>query len=341
MALYRRSKNGSWWVDITIPSGQRVRESTGTNDKGNAQQFHDVLQAGLWKTVKLGTKPEYIWQQAVKQWLSDKKGKRSLEKDKMIFRDVRKYLDGVKLTDINRALLKKIADEKAKSTSESTANRHMQLIRAVLKKAADEWEWIDKAPKAPMFKIKPKRIRWLTKHEAQCLIKEAPEHIAEMIRFSLATGLRHRNVTRLKWSQLDMARKVAWIHPDESKSGKPIAVPLNSDAIEVLKRQLGKHDEFVFTYDEKPVQRANTTAFRNALVKAGISDFRWHDLRHTWASWHVQSGTDMYRLQAMGGWESVEMVQRYAHLSADKLIEDAQRIVTQDTSTSQSLKAVR
>jgi integrase len=294
------------------------------------------MKARLWKSVKLGTTPDYLWQHAVKQWIVDKKGKLSLEKDKMIFRGVRKYLDGVKLKDIDRKLLKTIADKKAKETSEATANRHMQLIRAVLNKAANEWEWIPKAPKAPMFIVESKRIRWITKTESKRLIKEVPEHIAEMIRFSLATGLRHRNVTQLKWSQLNMTRRVAWIHPDESKTKNAITVPLNSDAIDVLKRQFGKHDEFVFTYNKKPVQRANTKAFREAVKRAGIEDFRWHDLRHTWASWHVQSGTDINTLQVMGGWKSIEMVQRYAHFSSDKLIKDAQRIVSHDTLTSQS-----
>lgn len=66
-----------------------------------------------------------------------------------------------------------------------------------------------------------------------------------------------------------------------------------------------------------------------ALARAGIEDFRWHDLRHTWASWHVQGGTPLYALQEMGGWESPEMVRRYAHLTADHLAEYAERLCAQ------------
>jgi site-specific recombinase XerD len=54
-------------------------------------------------------------------------------------------------------------------------------------------------------------------------------------------------------------------------------------------------------------------------VRAGIVDFRWHDLRHTWATWHVQAGTSLQVLQKLGGWESVEMVRRYAHFSSEHL----------------------
>lgn len=63
---------------------------------------------------------------------------------------------------------------------------------------------------------------------------------------------------------------------------------------------------------------------RQALQRAGIEDFRWHDLRHTWASWHVQRKTPLHVLQELGGWESVEMVRRDAHLSGDHLAEYAQ-----------------
>ncbi|WP_081607883.1 tyrosine-type recombinase/integrase [Methylomonas sp. MK1] len=63
----------------------------------------------------------------------------------------------------------------------------------------------------------------------------------------------------------------------------------------------------------------NTNAWHNALERAGIDDFRWHDLRHTWASWHVQAGTPLHVLQELAGWESVEMVRRYAHLSSEYL----------------------
>lgn len=67
-------------------------------------------------------------------------------------------------------------------------------------------------------------------------------------------------------------------------------------------------------------------AWKGALKRAGISNFRFHDLRHTWASWLVQSGVSLLALKEMGGWETLEMVQRYAHLSAGHLTEHASKI---------------
>ena len=80
-------------------------------------------------------------------------------------------------------------------------------------------------------------------------------------------------------------------------------------------------------------------AFRKAVKRAGLKDFRWHDLRHTWATWHIQSGTSMDVLQTLGGWQSIEMVKRYAHFSAEQLAVDAERITIYDTFTSQMKSA--
>lgn len=78
-------------------------------------------------------------------------------------------------------------------------------------------------------------------------------------------------------------------------------------------QQRGKHIARVFTYKGRPVRRANGRAFRKALQQVNIEDFRWHDLRHTWATWHVQKGTPLHVLQELGGWQNINMVKRYAH----------------------------
>ena len=99
---------------------------------------------------------------------------------------------------------------------------------------------------------------------------------------------------------------------------------LNHVALQVLQRQLGKHPERVFTYRSKPIAWANTRVWRKALVRAGIENFRWHDLRHTWASWHVQNGTPLYDLQEMAVGSRESMVRRYAHLAPANLAKHAE-----------------
>jgi integrase len=130
---------------------------------------------------------------------------------------------------------------------------------------------------------------------------------------------------------------MAWIHADQSKSRKAIGVPLNATALGVILDQQGKHGNYVFTYQGKPVARTTTKACYSALERAGIEDFRWHDLRHTWASWHVQRGTSLQELQDLGGWSTFDMVLRYAHLAADHLKGAACRL--DDTNLTQPGKA--
>jgi integrase len=120
--------------------------------------------------------------------------------------------------------------------------------------------------------------------------------------------------------------RCAWIHPDQAKAWRAIAVPLTAAAVVVIREQMGKNATHVFSYRGKPITQVNTKAWRRALERVGITDFRWHDLRHTWASWHVQMGTPLHVLQELGGWETADMVRRYAHLTGEHLAPYVERL---------------
>jgi integrase len=164
-----------------------------------------------------------------------------------------------------------------------------------------------------------RRIRFLTQSEAAILLRELPDHLRDAAVFALATGLRAANVMGLTWQQVDLERKRAWVHPDEAKARRAIPVPFNEAAMEVVSRQVGKHPTHVFTFRGKSLKVLSTKAWYRTIKRAGIENFRWHDLRHTWASWHAQNGTPMHVLQELGGWESPLMVRRYAHFATEHL----------------------
>lgn len=322
MSLYKRGT--TWWVRFTPPNGQQIRRSAKTANRQQAQEFLDCLRADCWRTLQLGEKPKRTWQEAVERWLQEKKGvKTSYINDVRCLRWLHSFLYDKYLHEISRDDVDQIVQARlAEGVKNATVNRMMETMRGILRKAEKDWEWIDKATHVPMLPEPKRRIRWLTQEEADRLLAELPAHLAEMMRFTLATGLREANVTQLQWSQVDMARACAWIHPDQSKSRKAIPVPLNANALAVLKRQKeleANPSPFVFLFRGKSVNKANTKAWRDALIRAGITEFRWHDLRHTWATWHIQQGTPLYVLQELGGWAGPEMVQRYAHLSAEHL----------------------
>lgn len=320
--LYKRGNSNIWWMDFVDPSGRRVRRSTGTADKVAAQELHDRIKGESWRQSRLKETPARTWDEAALRWLEEKSHKASIDDDMQQMQWLHPYLTGEKLPDISADLVRGILEEKKRETSASTANHYLALIRGILRRA-HKWGWIEAVPAFEPYPVRNQRLRWLTQEEAQRLLQELPEHLADMAEFSLLTGLRQSNVTGLEWEQVDLSRRCAWIHPDQAKARKPIAVSLNDQAIEVLRRQVGKHPTVVFTYQGRPVTQVNTKAWRKALQRAGIENFPWHGLRHTWASWHVQAGTPLLALQQMGGWASLDMVQRYAHLSAEHVAQYA------------------
>jgi len=329
MSIYKRKE--TWWIQFTTPDGRRVQQSAGTKNKAEAQELHDKLKADSWRQKKLGEQQRYTYQEAVIRWSNEQQHRKRPEDDKQQLRYLNAFLSDKFLDQIDKKLIDKIKSEKLKTgVKNATVNRMLTFIRALLNKAHKDWEWIDSVPTIKMLPDTTKRVRWLTQSEASTLLAELPVHLKAMTEFTLATGLRESNVCGLQWEQIDMARKCAWIHPDQAKAGKAIAVPLNDDACRVIREQIGKHDVYVFTYEGKPVGRANNHAWRKALKRAGIKDFRWHDLRHTWASRHVQAGTPIHILKELGGWSDLEMVMRYAHLSPSHLADYAGNVHQQD-----------
>ncbi len=328
MSLFKRSDSPNWWIKLTTRSGPPIQRSTGTPDKLKAQELHDKLKASLWDQERLGVKPERSWREAVVRWLEETSEKATHKNDKAKLIWLHPFLGDRNLGEINLDVIDQIRSARLKDVSKATTNRYLALVRAILRRARDEWEWIDKVPKVRLFKETSSRERSLTPEQAKLLLRELPEHQREMVLFSLATGLRQSNVVKLEWGQVNLELHHAWVLGWQSKNRHPITVPLNDVAMGVLQRQIGKHPQRVFTNRGKPIAWANTKKWRATLKRLGIEDFRWHDLRHTWATWQRQAGTPTHELQKLGGWRSGVMVERYAHLAPDHLAHAAARLNT-------------
>jgi integrase len=318
MALWKRA--GIYYVKLKAPDGTLLRRSTGTTDRAKAEEYHDKLKAELWDLARLKLKPKRTWDEAALRWLQEKKHKRSYGDDVYRVRWFTKFLRGKTLDQIDRDLIDRIVSRNLARTRPTTKDLYVALIRGIFRRAMREWEWIETMP---AFKTYAKggaaRVRWLTQEEAERLLNALPEHQRDMMLFALATGLRQRNVLHLSWEQVDLARRQATIEGSGMKNGQSLGVPLNDLAIAVLERQKEKHQVRVFTYCGKPVDSVNTKAWKSALKRCGIHDFRWHDLRHTWASWLRQQDVPTWVLQELGGWKSESMVRRYAHMSVKHL----------------------
>lgn len=325
MSLYKRKDSSVWWLKITI-AGKTIQRTTGTADKIEAQELHDKLKAQLWEQERLGVRPSHSWQEAVIRWLNETSDKTTHKEDKSKLAWLDIYLSNLNLDEITLDVIDNIRSAKLKEASKATVNRYLALIRSILIRARDEWEWLEKAPKIRLFKETNNRERSLSVEQAKALLNELPLHQHEIVLFALATGLRQSNVVKIEWSQINLELRHAWVKATQSKNGKPIAIPLNEIALEVLRRQIGKHPTRVFTFRGMPFKAANTKAWVQALKRAGIEDFKWHDLRHTWATWQRQAGTPTHELQRLGGWKTAAMVERYAHLAPDHLANAASRL---------------
>jgi len=160
MSIYKRGN--VWWVRFTTPRGELVRQSAQTEDKQAARECHDRLRADSWRVAKLGELPTRTWDEAAYRWLQETQHKKSHIGDVYMIAWLQPYLTRKTLREVTRDLVMQVAEIKCKGSSPSRANRFLALIRAILRRAEWEWEWLEKAPAIRMYKEPKRRIRWLT-----------------------------------------------------------------------------------------------------------------------------------------------------------------------------------
>lgn len=301
MSLYRRPDSPIWYVDIRN-GRRRIRRSTGHADRLKAQEVHDGLAARAWKIRAHGKRLA----DALLAWHTAKPRAGSAQR---ALKQIRKDYTDRPLGQVTEASIVEVFGSKAPGTY----NKLATVFRAALN-IAQANGWIDLAPKIARRAEATLEPRYLTAQEWKALRAELPEHLLPMADFAIATGLRWENVAGLTWERVSLARKLAWIPASTAKAGKTIPVPLSAAALKALRGATGERKGFVFTYRGARIQSPKT-AWNKASARAGVPWCRWHDLRHTWASWHAMRGTPLDVLQKLGGWETREMVERYAHLA--------------------------
>jgi integrase len=307
-----------YWLDMQI-DGRRIRESLKTGDKKAAQQMHDIRRAELWRERVLKERPKKTWADATKRWLTERDHKRSLKDDQDKIRLLEPVLGKKLLGDIDRDLIEAAMPQDVKP---ATRNRYRALIRAILRAAEREWEWLDKAPTLRTEQEPKRRVAFLTREQADVLIASLPEKYRTPVRFALLTGLRRSNVFGLRWENVNLERGSVIVHGDEAKAGERILVPLNAQARGILEAIPEPREGFVFGQ----IERISPSVWTRACKNAGVPWLRFHDLRHTWASWHAMAGTPMSVLQELGGWQTASMLRKYAHLSEDHLAAAAEKV---------------
>jgi integrase len=333
MPIRKDKKSGIWHLDIRSPSGQRIRRSAETTDRKAAQEYHDRLKAELWRQHKLGDLPDRTFEEAAVRFLHECEGQRDYAtklrhiaywRERFSDRSVR----SLTADDIIDALPTHqiVKGKPTEPLTGSTRNRYVSTIKRMLN-LCEEWEWIDRVPKLPRYHEPDVRVRWEPPEVITALILALRlEWMRDAAIVAVATGMREGELFGLTPAQVDLAQRNAWITHEGAKSKRARPVPLNEDATSVIERRLKTARRLVFTRGEgldTRIKQIDTRDFERACQVAGMEDFHWHDLRHTWASWHVQRGTPLMVLKELGGWETIEMVQKYAHLAPSHLAQHA------------------
>ncbi len=316
MRLYKRKDSASWWVSWIDQKGQRHRKSTGTDDKSVAKALAGKWQQESFMEHHFGVIPDVPFRDVLLRYAAAKK-----RENPKGYADTNRYqlqmiLDkfGDKmLSEIDAKLLRGFADTCRETQKDASLQRYLALIKAILNKAKDEGDLVS-LPVFPKVKQPKGRTRWLTVDEEHRLLKACPERMRLLIAFALDTGGRSSELFRLDWRYVDLGSgRVTFI---ETKNGEDRSIRLTERAKRVL-RALGPKDNGpVFSYQGKPLKRVKSS-FDTAREKAGLEDFRFHDLRHTFASRLVQQGLPLYEVMHMTGHKSLTMVQRYSHLAPE------------------------
>jgi len=231
-----------------------------------------------------------------------------------------RYIDEIRKTHIAEF----VAERKRDGLKTPTIRRYLATLSSLFS-FAERSGWLNQNPLARFDKrslpeAQP-RTRFLSKEEYRRLLSASKPHLKPIIEMAVETGLRSEELLGLRWEQVDLERRE--VRLTVTKSKQPRVVPLSDRAVAIFVATARIGDcAYVFT-NPRTGNRYKTVkrAFQTACRRSEIEDFRFHDLRHTFASWAVQNGADLYRLSRILGHSTLQMTTRYAHLATEQLHE--------------------
>ena len=349
--VYKRGN--VWWLAYADANGQLVRESSGTDDYKAALKKLAHRRADVAKGKQIN-KPKIrnvLFTEAVEKYLEWAKPQRAYENKYYMARKLVAKFGNIPLRRFNVSLLE--ADQQmllGEGKAPATINRRMALIKHLFSKASD-WSLVDDdtlrtVRKVKMLKEPPGRLRYLTPEEANRLIRECKNPALQaIVTLAVNTGMRRGEILGLKWDNVDLRN--GYLLVEDSKNGDRREVPINGAVRDVLSKIIRRiNSTYVFSDERGMVFKGGRNAFVRACRRAGIYNFRFHDLRHAAASFMAMGGVDLLSIGKILGHRTAGMTRRYAHLSpgylrnAVDVIDQALNAPAEPTSqsTSQSVK---
>ena len=314
-------KKGNWWIDYYV-CGKRRRQKIGTN-KTLAENVLRKRKVEIAENrfldirKKQRIKFEDFADEYVEIYL--KPNNRSWRRAEAFnIKRLKSYFGGKYLYEITPLLVEKFKIQRRKEVSPATTNRVLTCLRSMFNRAIawGKFQGVNPVKGVKFFKENNARLRYLEKEEIVKLLKYCRGHLKPIVILALNTGMRRGEILNLKWRDIDFRRGIIYLL--KTKNNEKREIPVN-EAVKTALIRVKKHPDSSYVFcgrDGKPFCHVRTSFF-TALKKAGIINFRFHDLRHTFASHLVMSGVDLNTVRELMGHKSLEMTLRYSHLSQD------------------------
>ena len=340
--VYETLQDKTYYIRYKNLQGKTITEKIGRASEGITPQQAQLIRNERVKSIRLGDEVITI-QEKRKVGISfedffynyylpnnDHKKQRTVKLEEQLYRLWIKPIIGRKaVKDITAFDLERIKKYvKDHGRSKRTANYCIAVVRQVFNKAIqwDMFKGVNPATKVKMEKLNNQRLRFLTPTEAKMLLDELKKRSVktyEIAVMSLFTGMRAGEIFNLKFGDIDLENDI--IHIKNPKNKEDRVAYITDEVREILAPKKGKPNELVFK--SKYGKRINhiSSAFNRAVDKLGLNDgvedrkdkVVFHTLRHTFASWLVLKGVPLYTVSKLMGHKSIEMTERYSHLSPD------------------------
>ena len=320
MAVYQRGDN--WYIDLRF-KGQRIRESIGHSNK-NAQKVIDKKKTEIIenKYLDIREEPELIgFHEFAVEYLEltkPNKKQSSWSRELSVMRRLdnrfgNKIFQQITTDEIERYKSKRLKD----GVMPATINRELALLKTMFTKA-QKWNRVNFNPAKDVKLLdgEVERVRYLMPEEVQKLLSNCNGFIRPIVLVALNTGMRKGEILDLKWENINFDLGIISIMKTNTKNKVRKDIPMN-EIVKATINGIEKKGQYVFCNgDGKPFQNSGVRkSFEKAVRESKIEDFRFHDLRHTFASNLVMGGVDIMTVKELMGHKDLKMTLRYSHLS--------------------------
>jgi integrase len=251
----------------------------------------------------------------------------------LLYRRWKQEFGSLLLTDLTPAFLRQWRDALSARFGPSTVNRYLASLGSALTVAVRDYEWL---PAHPLHKVRkapepPGRVRFLSDDERTRLMKACRQshnpHLYTLALLAITTGARRDEMLQLHWGDVDLEQGLLRLMQTKNKERR--AVPVRGEALQLLRRQRREHtpEEWVFARWDAAGPTHFEQAWQTSKRRAKLENFRFHDLRHTAASYLAMSGATLREIAEILGHKSLKQTMKYAHLTTGHTGEIVERMV--------------